>query len=237
MDLDLVGKTVLVTGGAGGIGQAISRTFATEGANVIIHYHSSEKSAKKLATELNAHSIYADLRDSSEVEELFNKIKEEIGPLDICIANAGYYPETPNKLWEIDSERWSNTIKSNLDVTVNTVKQFLLQANKTQPTSIVMIGSTAGVFGEAGHSDYATAKGAITSGLLLSIKNEISGIYNCRINAVAQKRAMTTMALKKLATPEDVANVVAVLSSNKISSHLTGEIITVAGGMEGRIID
>ena len=76
MDLDLVGKTVLVTGGAGGIGQAISRTFATEGANVIIHYHSSEKSAKKLATELNAHSIYADLRDSSEVEELFNKIKD-----------------------------------------------------------------------------------------------------------------------------------------------------------------
>ena len=255
MDLDLVGKTVLVTGGAGGIGQAISRTFAAEGANVIIHYHSSEKSAKKLATELNAHSIYADLRNSSEVEELFNKIKEEIGPLDICIANAGYYPETPKKLWEMDSERWSNTIKSNLDVTVNTVKQFLLQANKTQPTSIVMIGSTAGVFGEAGHSDYATAKGAITSGLLLSLKNEISGIFNCRINAVApgwtatekklesgindetKRRATTTMALKKLATPEDVANAVAVLSSNKISSHLTGEIITVAGGMEGRVID
>ena len=171
------------------------------------------------------------------------------------MANAGYYPETPEKLWEIDSERWLNTVKSNLDVTVNTVKQFLLQANKTDPTSIVMIGSTAGVFGEAGHSDYAAAKGAITSGLLLSLKNEISGIYNCRVNAVApgwtatekklengitdetKQRATTTMALKKLATPEDVANTVAVLSSDKISGHITGEIVTVAGGMEGRIID
>ena len=255
MDLDLVGKIVLVTGGAGGIGQSISRTFVAEGANVTIHYHSSEETATNLASELNAHSFYADLRKPIDVEELFNEINEKIGPIDICVANAGYYPETPQKMWEIDSERWSNTIKSNLDVTVNTVKQFLLQANKTQPTSIVMIGSTAGVFGEAGHSDYATVKGAITSGLLLSLKNEISGIYNCRINAVApgwtatdkklesgindgtKKRAMTTMALKKLATPEDVANAVAVLSSNKISSHLTGEIITVAGGMEGRIID
>ncbi len=255
MDLDLVDKTVLVTGGAGGIGQAISRTFAAEGANVIIHYHSSETSAKKLASELKAQAIYADLRKPSEVEELFNKIKGKLGPLDICIANAGYYPETPERLWEMDSERWSNTIKSNLDVTVNTVKQFLLQANKTEPSSIVMIGSTAGVFGEAGHSDYATAKGAITSGLMLSLKNEISGIYNCRINAVApgwtatekklesginddtKKRATTTMALKKLATPDDVANAVAVLSSDNISGHITGEVVTVAGGMEGRIIE
>ena len=255
MDLGLLGKNVLVTGGAGGIGQSISRTFTAEGANVIIHYHSSEETAKYLASELDTHSFYADLRKPTDVEELFNKINDKIGRVDICVANAGYYPETPEKLWEIDSERWLNTVKSNLDVTVNTVKQFLLQADKTDPTSIVMIGSTAGVFGEAGHSDYATAKGAITSGLLLSLKNEISGIYNCRVNAVApgwtatekklekgitdetKQRATTTMALKKLATPEDVANTVAVLSSDKISGHITGEIVTVAGGMEGRIID
>jgi 3-oxoacyl-[acyl-carrier protein] reductase len=90
---------------------------------------------------------------------------------------------------------------------------------------------------------------------LLSLKNEISGVYNCRVNAVApgwtatekklengitdetKQRATTTMALKKLATPEDVANAVAVLSSDEVSGHITGEIVTVAGGMEGRIID
>ena len=176
MDLGLLGKNVLVTGGAGGIGQSISRTFTAEGANVIIHYHSSEETAKYLASELDTHSFYADLRKPTDVEELFNKINDKIGRVDICVANAGYYPETPEKLWEIDSERWLNTVKSNLDVTVNTVKQFLLQADKTDPTSIVMIGSTAGFFGEAGHADDATARGDITSGLLLSLTNEISGI-------------------------------------------------------------
>ena len=78
MDLGLHGKTVLVTGGAGGIGQSISRTFAAEGANVIIHYRSSEESAKNLASELNTHSFYADLRKPRDVEELFNKINDKM---------------------------------------------------------------------------------------------------------------------------------------------------------------
>ena len=102
MDLGLLGKNVLVTGGAGGIGQSISKAFTAEGANVIIHYHSSEETAKSLASELNSHSFYADLRKPRDVEELFNEINEKIGRVDICVANAGYYPETPEKLWEMD---------------------------------------------------------------------------------------------------------------------------------------
>ena len=119
---------------------------------------------------------------------------------------------------------------------------------------LVMVGSTAGVYGEAGHSDYAAAKGAITSGLLLSLKNDVSEIGGVRVNAVAPGwtitpkkveqgiddslvgRATATMSLKKLATPEDVAMAVVALSSDVISGHVSGQVIEVAGGMEGRLI-
>ena len=109
--------------------------------------------------------------------------------------------------------------------------------------------------GVAGHSDYAAAKGAISSGFLLSIKNEAARIGDgVRVNAVAPgwtvtprraaagvdpdhvARATSTMARKQLATPGDVARQVVVLSSDSISAHQTGQVVTVAGGMEGRII-
>ena len=120
--------------------------------------------------------------------------------------------------------------------------------------SLVLVGSTAGIYGEAGHSDYAAAKGAITTGLLLSLKNEVSRIGSVRVNAVAPgwtmtpkkaesgldeeiaERAQSTMALKKLATPEDVARAIVVLSSDEVSGHITGQVIQVAGGMEGRLV-
>jgi 3-oxoacyl-[acyl-carrier protein] reductase len=118
-----------------------------------------------------------------------------------------------------------------------------------------MIGSTAGVFGEAGHSDYAAAKGAILSGLLLSAKNEAARIGNgVRVNAVAPgwtvtpmigekgldpanvARVTATMPLKKFGTPEDVAAQVVALASDRISGHVTGQVVVVAGGMEGRLV-
>ena len=112
----------------------------------------------------------------------------------------------------------------------------------------------AGIYGEAGHSDYAAAKGAITTGLLLSLKNDVSQLGSVRVNAVApgwtltekksemgldegvMERAKATMALKKLAKPTDVARAIVTLSSDKISGHITGQVIEVAGGMEGRLI-
>ncbi|PDH23067.1 MAG: oxidoreductase, partial [Marine Group II euryarchaeote MED-G36] len=112
----------------------------------------------------------------------------------------------------------------------------------------------AGIYGEAGHSDYAAAKGAITSGLLMSLKNDVATIGGVRVNSVAPgwtitpkkiqqgvddglvERATSTMSLKKLATPEDVANAIVMLSSDELSGHITGQVIEVAGGMEGRLI-
>ena len=118
----------------------------------------------------------------------------------------------------------------------------------------MLVGSTAGVFGEAGHADYAAAKSAILVGLLLSLKNEIVRVApHGRVNAVAPgwtespmtrghvdpediQRITRTMALRKVAQPEDVARQVVVLASDELSGHVSGQVVVVAGGMEGRMV-
>src|SRR5207249_2026847 len=135
-----------------------------------------------------------------------------------------------------------------------TARAFLREVERTGDGSLVLVGSTAGVFGEAGHADYAAAKSAILDGLLLSLKNEIVRIApRGRVNAVAPgwtESAMTrghvepehvsrisrTMALRKVAQPEDVARQVVVLASDRLSGHVSGQVVVVAGGMEGRVL-
>lgn len=254
METGLRGKVVLVTGGAGGIGQAICRQFAEEGAKVAIHYHTSSEGAEELATEIGGMTIHADLRVPSQADEMVDTVVSKMGSLDICVANSGIYPPDPMPMWEIDEERWNSTILSNLGVTANTSRSFLSHVSERGSGSLVLVGSTAGIYGEAGHSDYAAAKGAITTGLLLSLKNEVSRLGSVRVNAVApgwtltkkkvesgldeevMQRAKSTMALKKLATPNDVARAIVILSSDEVSGHITGQVIEVAGGMEGRLV-
>jgi 3-oxoacyl-[acyl-carrier protein] reductase len=254
VETGLGGKVVLVTGGAGGIGQAICRQFAEEGAKVAIHYHTSSEGAEELATEIGGMAIHADLRVPSQADEMVDTVVSQMGSLDICVANSGIYPPDPKPMWEIDEERWNSTILSNLGVTANTSRSFLSHVSERGSGSLVLVGSTAGIYGEAGHSDYAAAKGAITTGLLLSLKNEVSRLGSVRVNAVApgwtltekkvesgldeevMQRAKSTMALKKLATPNDVARAIVILSSDEVSGHITGQVIEVAGGMEGRLV-
>ena len=255
MNSDLEDKVVLVTGGAGGIGSVISKSFAEQGAKVIVHYNDSKENAEKISKEINGFAIKADLTDSEQTKELFNSIIQKEGKIDICIANAGKYPKDYAPLWEIESDRWNNTVSTNLSLTYNTSRYFLKHAAETKKGSLVLIGSTAGLYGEAGHADYAAAKGAITSGLLRTMKNDAALIGNgVRVNAIApgwtvsQKkidegldqtrvnRITSTMSLKKLAKPEDVANSAIMLASDSLSGHITGQVIEIAGGMEGRQI-
>ena len=255
MDTGLSGARVLVTGGAGGIGAAIVRAFAAEGAHVAIHYHTSRDLAHDLADEVGGVAIGADLTDEGQADALVPTSIEVIGGLDICVANAGWYPPEDLPLWEMGLDRWNSVLARNLTATFLTARGFLRHAATTGRGSLTLIGSTAGQYGEAGHSDYAAAKGAIISGLLLSLKNEAARIGDgVRVNAVAPgwtvtpKRqaagidpqlvedATATMARKQLATPRDVARQVLVLSSEAVSPHQTGQVVTVAGGMEGRLI-
>ena len=256
METGLTGKGVLVTGGAGGIGQAIVRAFANDGARVAVHYRTSADAAKALAAEVGGFALDADLRDEAAADALIPRAVEQLGRLDVCVANAGAWPSDDAPLWNLPLERWEATMASNLTATFLTVRAFLRHCTATKSGSVVMVGSTAGQVGEAGHADYAAAKGAIISGLLMSAKNEAARIGNgVRVNAVAPGWTLTpmigdkgldddhiakvtaTMSLKKLGRPEDVAAAVVALASDEVSGHVSGQIITVAGGMEGRIID
>jgi 3-oxoacyl-[acyl-carrier protein] reductase len=254
MDSGLDGATVLVTGGAGGIGAAISSAFAAEGARVAVHFHSNA-TATRLAQQLHGIAVKADLTDERETHAMFDAVLATFGHLDVCVANAGWYPPDDVPIWELPVARWREVMDRNLTTTFLTAKGFLAHASTTGRGSLVMVASTAGEFGEAGHSDYAAAKGAIGSGLLRSLKNEAARIGDgVRVNAVAPgwtitprreeagmdpsmvERATATMARKQLARPADVATQVVILASDRLSAHQTGQLVTVAGGMEGRII-
>jgi 3-oxoacyl-[acyl-carrier protein] reductase len=255
MDLGLKGLNVLVTGGAGGIGTEICRAFAREGASVAVHYLSSRDAAVELASGIDGIAVSADLTDGDATDTMFDSVVARLGGVDVCVANAGRYPGEDVPIWEISSERWRTTLDENLTTTFHTARAFLRHASGTKRGSLVLVGSTAGQFGEAGSSDYAAAKGAINTGLLLSLKNEAARIGDgVRVNAVAPgwtvtprrqeagidaehvERATATMARKQLGTPEDVAHQVLVLASDRVSVHQTGQIVTIAGGMEGRLI-
>jgi len=194
MDTALSRKAAIVTGGAGGIGTAVSRALAAEGASVAVHYRTSGKAATTLASELGGIALGADLRDPAAVDTLFDDVVERLGRLDLCVANAGVWPRQDVPVWEMDPERWRATLDSNLTATFLTARAFLRHAATTGSGSLVLIGSTAGVFGEAGHADYAAAKGTIVSGLLLSLKNEAARIGPAvRVNAVAPGWTVTPM--------------------------------------------
>jgi 3-oxoacyl-[acyl-carrier protein] reductase len=254
VDTGLAGKGVLVTGGAGGIGSACVRAFAAEGARVAIHYRTSAEHAAELARETGGVPLRADLTVEDEVERLFEAAQQELGNVDVCAAVAGFWPREAEPVWRLPLERWEATLRTNLTATFLTARAFLRVVERSGHGSLVLVGSTAGRFGEADHADYAAAKAAIQVGLLLSLKNEIVRIApRGRVNAVAPgwtyspmtrgeldpqvvARLSRTMALQKVAAAEDVARAVVVLASDELSGHVTGELVTVAGGMEGRTV-
>lgn len=273
MDAGLKKRVVLVTGGSGGIGSAIVRSMVAEGANVAIHYHRGEDRANDLVQELanagvinnagvikNAGviSVGADLRDENQVKQMFADVESKLGPIDVLIANAGVWPQEDTPLREMPLERWHETINVDLNTVFLCVREHLLMVERHHllDPSTVVIGSTAGCVGEAGHADYASAKSAMMYGLVQSLKNEIARQTRFgRINAVcpgwtmtpmAEKftgnqdgmiRALQTIPMKKFASPADIANAVTFLSSPKLAGHITGQTLFVSGGMEGRVLN
>jgi 3-oxoacyl-[acyl-carrier protein] reductase len=255
LDTGLAGKGVVVTGASGGIGSACARLFAAEGATVLVHYNHGAERAAAVAAEIGgAPIVQADLTNETDVERLFSSAREALGSVDVCAAVAGVWPAEDVPVWELPLERWEETVRQNLTATFLTARGFLREVVRTGHGSLVLVGSTAGRFGEAGHSDYAAAKSALQGGLLLSLKNEVARVApRARVNAVAPgwtespmtrglvdpeavRRISRTMALRKVAQAEDVAAQVVVLASDVLSGHVSGEVVTVAGGMEGRVV-
>lgn len=213
---------------------------------MVVHYNASRERAEAAG---GASIVQADLTDEAAVARMF----DEVGDLDHCAAIAGVWPSADAPVWELGLDRWRATIDANLTATFLTARRFLAQLGD-RDGSLVLCGSTAGLFGEAGHADYAAAKSAILFGLTLSLKNEVVRRgANVRVNAVAPgwtispmtrgviddaqvARISRTMALRKVAQPEDVAAQVVALASPVVSGHVSGQVVTVAGGMEGRVV-
>ncbi|KAA1467059.1 NAD-P-binding protein [Dentipellis sp. KUC8613] len=274
MDLDLKGVHVLVTGANGGIGFAATRTFlgTHTGANVTAHFRSSDAKLQPLAEAYGPSRIRlagADLTSEEAVVSLFNTaaLETSFGPVEVAIINHATSTSGWTAVKDISLKQWESTMNDNLTSSFLVAREYMrgLQQGVApgrvvgtnrfgQRASIVLVGSTAGKYGEAGNADYAASKSAIMYGFLLSLKNEIVAIApKGRVNCIAPGwtrtpmaegslkdpltvyRALATTPLKKVAEPEDIASQIAVIASTKLSGHVTGQVVMVEGGMEGRL--
>jgi 3-oxoacyl-[acyl-carrier protein] reductase len=264
MNSDLAGKTVVITGASGGIGSAIARRFADEGARLVLHYRRGREQVEALRRELsNVETIAAraDLTSESETRKLFRVAVKKFGAVDTLVANAGSWETRDVPFHEMTLKQWRHTLDAVLTSSFLSLREFFQLVARQRRGNAVLIASTAGIFGEAGHADYASAKSAMAFGLTRTLKNEIARIAphkknycGGRVNCVcpgwtivprnARKlsdaaivhKVTATMALPQIARPDDIANAVVFLSSDKLARHITGQTLTVAGGMEGRLL-
>lgn len=264
MNSGLANKVVLITGASGGIGSAIAKNFAAEGVRLVLHYRRGRAKAEALKRELkNSESIAlgADLSNEAQVKRLFSAAVKHFGRIDTLIANAGSWETRDVPLHNMTLTQWQKTMDGILTTTFLSLREFLFRVARQKQGNAVLIASTAGVFGEAGHADYASAKAAMAYGLTRSLKNEIArlaphrkdycgGRVNCicpgwtvvpRLAAKLSQAQMirkttATMALPQLARPDDIANAAVFLSSDTLARHITGQTLVIAGGMEGRVL-
>ena len=262
MNSELAGKVILITGASGGIGSAIARRFADEGAHLMLHYRSGKDRVENLRRELSgveALLVRADLTKESDVHRLFSVALKKFGRVDTLIANAGSWETRDVPLHQMSLKQWRATQDAVLTSSFLCTREFFKLVMKQKQGNAVLIASTAAVFGEAGHADYASAKAAMAYGLTRTLKNEINriaphtkdycgGRVNCicpgwtvvprnagkLTDAVIVRKVTATMALPKIARPDDIANATVFLSSDRLAGHITGQTLVIAGGMEGR---
>ena len=264
MDLAFQDKVVWITGASGGIGRALAQAFAQEGARLALHGHAGFETLDAWLAQQpwkeRALAQRADVRDAAALERCAAEILARFGRIDVCAANAGHWPSEHRELHELAPERLRSTVEVNLFGALFTARAFLGALRRTGPrpdgqgAALVFTGSTAGRFGERGHVDYSVAKAALY-GAVKTLKNEIVNLdpYG-RVNLVEPgwtvthkvrpaleqpgqiERVTRTMALRQLARAQDIAHTVLWLSSSRVAAHVSGEIVTVAGGMEGRLL-
>lgn len=242
------GKTVLVTGGSRGIGQAIVQAFAEAGARVAIHYHQQKEGAKRVRGMLpgKGHCIVqADLANSIAVAQMINFATTVLGQIDILINNAGIYQEHP--LDQTDYESWLHIWKQTVDVNlfgaVNVSYCVAKQMMERREGRIINISSRGAFRGEPTASAYAASKAGLNA-FSQSLAQHLAP-YNVAVMVVAPGWVETDMSrkilespagnairqqspLSRVAQPEEIAQTVLFLASES-TTFLTGAIVDVNG--------
>lgn len=253
MDLGLQDKIALVTGGSRGLGRAICLALAREGAHVVINYRHTATLAEQLAREIRlrfgreAFPFRADVASEADVHGLFAAAIHRFGKIDILVNNAGVFPTAPFKdlTWDV----WHTTMQINLTGTFLCCRQMVrhLVASK-RPGRIVNIASASALAGSVGpHTPYDASKGGVIA-LTISLAREVAS-QGIGVNAVAPGMMATEMTtgtsaqdwqewlaripLGRLVTPEEVADVVVFLASER-AGCMTGTVVDVSGGLLGR---
>jgi 3-oxoacyl-[acyl-carrier protein] reductase len=252
MDLNLANKTVLVTGGSMGMGAAFVEAFAKEGCNVAVNYIVQPQQAKEFAQRIRetyhvgAAAIYADITDELQVRDMIEKITAEFGHLDVLVNNAGIWPTTP--FLDISLLEWRKVIDVNLNgafiCSQAACRQMIKQGHGGH---IVNINSKSGIsVTSGGHAHYVSSKGGITL-LTKATAREVSGegiIVNCVVPGMVAtpmneaerndpkmlEYYLNRLPLKKFSDPEDIANMVVFLASDR-AYHTAGAIVDVTGGL------
>jgi 3-oxoacyl-[acyl-carrier protein] reductase len=243
----LEGKTALITGASKGIGRKIAEKFAEQGANVAFTYLSSVEKGEALEQELKAYGTTvkgyrSDASKFDEAEKLISNIIADFGTLDIVVNNAGITKD--GLLIRMSEENWDDVLNVNLKSVFNITKAAAKIMMKNRKGSFINLSSVVGVQGNAGQANYAASKAGII-GFSKSVAKEL-GSRNIRTNVVAPGFIRTEMTdvldpkvvkgwedaipLKRAGEPEDVANVCVFLASD-MSAYVTGQVLSVCGGM------
>ncbi len=243
----LDGKIALITGASKGIGRAIAKEFASQGANVAFTYLSSVEKGEALVREIEelgtkAVGYRSDASNYKAAENLINQVVSDFGGLDILVNNAGITRD--NLLMRMSEEHWDEVIDTNLKSVFNTVKAVTRTFMKQRRGSIINITSVVGIKGNAGQANYAASKAGII-GFTKSVALEL-GSRNIRCNAIAPGFIETEMTdqldektvqgwrdaipLKRGGRPEDVAHCAVFLASDR-SDYISGQVLQIDGGL------
>ena len=242
-------KVALVTGSSRGIGAAIARLFAQQGAKVVVHGRDTA-ALSSVRSEIehaggNVMSVAADITKFAEIEAMRRQIEQEFGPINILVANAGGSFTQPGPLELTSEEGWRASVEGNLTATFLTIKSILPGMKERKAGNIITISSAAARRANPGSPiPYAAAKAGIQ--ILTQDLAAQAGPYGIRVNCIspetilternaqripdAQKQAMLDFhPIKRLGTPEDVAHAALFLASDE-AAWITGIIVDVAGG-------
>ena len=242
----LAGKVALVTGGSRGIGSAIVRRFAEEGATVYFTYLSSKEQADKLAEEISSFgkvaAISCDVRKKEDVEKAVETLLESESRIDILVNNAGVIRD--GLFLTMEDEDWSEVINTNLGSVFLFCKAIAQIMMMQRYGRIINVSSIVGDLGGFGQANYAASKGAINS-LTKSLAVEFAS-KNVTVNAIAPGMVSTDMSLAvrsafgdkikekipmgTFAEPSDIAEAAVFLASDE-ARYMTGQILTVDGGI------